>query len=63
MTDASDKAENTDPAKSGKAADKQGGERGKSGRWGAAGLGAAIGSAAIVAALLYVNRGKGKDKS
>ncbi|WOK38116.1 hypothetical protein [Sphingomonas sp. C3-2] len=37
-------------------------KRGKSGRWGAAGVGAAIGSAAIVAALLYANRAKVKDK-
>lgn len=36
-------------------------KRSKVGRWGKAGVGAAIGSAAVVAALLYVNRNK-KDK-
>lgn len=37
-------------------------DTGRRGRWGAAGLGAAIGSAAIVAALLYVKSTKDKNK-
>lgn len=53
MTDQSDRAEDNKTEEP---------EAGKRGRWGAAGLGAAIGSAAIVAALLYVKSSRAKDK-
>lgn len=53
MTDQSNRAEDNEA---------EAPETGRRGRWGAAGLGAAIGSAAIVAALLYVKSSKAKDK-
>ncbi|RJF85823.1 hypothetical protein [Sphingomonas cavernae] len=55
MTDGSSNAEDTNT-------DRRDADAGKRGRWGAAGLGAAIGSAAIVAALLYVKSSKEKNK-